>query len=90
MATHYPTTPSIGVNFARRTATPEFELGTVQTGNQNRSWIYGVASGTVATGTCTLNTSTYAITDAAGTQTADTAFADGEYGWVWQTAGIHA
>ena len=88
--TDFVTTPTVGPNFNRRTTTPEFDLGTVVTGTNNTGWIYGQASGAVATGTCTVKSSTFLITDAAGTFTADTAFADGEYGWVRQTAQVLA
>lgn len=82
----YATDGHIGADFDRRTTEQEHALGEVRAGNDNTLWIYGLASGSVATGTCTYNTSTYAITDAAGLHTADVAFADGEYGWVRQTA----
>lgn len=84
--TNYAIDGSIGANFARRTTTAEHDLGDTAVGNNNTVWIYVQASGAVATGTCTVNTTTFLVTDAAGAHTADVAFADGEYGWVRQTA----
>lgn len=76
--------PLVGVNFARRTTTKEFKLGTPQLDDDNRTWVYVQASEVVATGTCTVS-AVFALTDAAGSYTADTAFASGEYGWVRKT-----
>lgn len=76
--------PMAGVNFARRTTTKEYTLGTPQLDDANRTWVYVQASENVATGTCTVSAA-FALTDAAGSYTADTAFASGEYGWVRKT-----
>jgi hypothetical protein len=76
--------PLAGVNFARRTTTKEYNLGTPQLDDSNRTWVYVQASETVATGTCTVS-GAFALTDTAGSHTADTAFASGEYGWVRKT-----
>lgn len=76
--------PLAGVNFARRTTTKEFKLGTPQLDDSNQTWVYVQASEAVATGTCTVS-GAFALTDAAGSYTADTAFASGEYGWVRKT-----
>ncbi len=76
--------PLVGVNFARRTTTKEFKLGTPQLDDDNRTWVYVQASEAVATGTCTVS-GAFALTDAAGNYTADVAFASGEYGWVRKT-----
>lgn len=76
--------PMAGANFARRTVTKEFQLGTAQIDDSNRTWVYVQASESVATGTCTVSAA-FALTDAAGSHTADTAFASGEYGWVRKT-----
>lgn len=76
--------PLAGVNFARRTTTKEFSLGTPQLDDSNRTWVYVQASEAVATGTCTVS-GAFALTDAAGNHTADVAFASGEYGWVRKT-----
>ena len=76
--------PMAGVNFARRTTTKEYTLGTPQLDDSNRTWVYVQASETVATGTCTVS-GAFALTDAAGSYTADVAFASGEYGWVRKT-----
>lgn len=70
--------------FAQRDTTALYVLGTPQIGVLNDTWVYVVASGTVATGTCTVD-SAFTVTDTAGTYTADTAFASGEYGWVRKT-----
>ena len=76
--------PMVGAAAARRTATREFKLGTVQLDDSNQTWVYVQASEAVATGTCTVS-GAFALTDAAGNYTADTAFASGEYGWVRKT-----
>lgn len=76
--------PLAGVNFARRTTTKEYTLGTPQLDDSNRTWVYVQASEAVATGTCTVSAA-FALTDTAGTYTADVAFASGEYGWVRKT-----
>ena len=76
--------PLAGVNFARRTTTKEYTLGTPQLDDSNRTWVYVQASEAVATGTCTVS-GAFALTDAAGSHTADVAFASGEYGWVRKT-----
>ena len=76
--------PLAGVNFARRTTTKEYTLGTPQLDDSNRTWVYVQASENVATGTCTVSAA-FALTDAAGSYTADTAFASGEYGWMRKT-----
>ena len=76
--------PLAGANFARRTTTKEFKLGTPQLDDDNRTWVYVQASEAVATGTCTVS-GAFALTDAAGSYTADVVFASGEYGWVRKT-----
>ena len=88
--TDYAIDGTLGVDFNRRTTTAEFDLGQTSRGSKNTIWVYVQASGAVATGTCTVNGGTFLVTDAAGTFTADTAFADGEYGWVRQTAQLAA
>jgi hypothetical protein len=84
MASTFSSTPKIGVSFTRRTTDPEHGLGTPVLGDKNDTWVYVVATETVATGTCTVDAS-FNLTDAAGDYTADTAFASGEYGWVRKT-----
>ena len=76
--------PMAGANFARRTTTKEYTLGTPQLDDSNRTWVYVQASENVATGTCTVSAA-FALTDAAGNYTADTSFVSGEYGWVRKT-----
>lgn len=76
--------PLAGVNFARRTTTKEYTLGTPQLDDSNCTWVYVQASESVATGTCTVS-GAFALTDAAGSHTADVAFASDEYGWVRKT-----
>lgn len=76
--------PMAGANFARRTTTKEYTLGTPQLDDSNRTWVYVQASEAVATGTCTVSAA-FALTDTAGSHTADVAFASGEYGWVRKT-----
>jgi hypothetical protein len=76
--------PMAGANFARRTDNKEFDLGTPQLDESNRTWVYVRASENVATGTCTVSAG-FALTDTAGTYTADVAFVSGEYGWVRRT-----
>lgn len=75
--------PMAGVNFARRTTTKEYTLGTPQLDDSNRTWVYVQAS-EVVSGTCTVS-GAFALTDAAGSHTADPSFASGEYGWVRKT-----
>ena len=79
-------TPSLGINFTERTTSATHALGATVVGDQNELWIYVQANGAVATGTCTVNDTTFELTDAAGNFTTDVAFADNEYGWVYQTA----
>lgn len=79
----HPAIPLVGANFARRTQTKEFNLGTPTLDNINQTWVYCHAAAAVATGTCTLTG--FELTDAAGNYTADTAFAAGDYGWVRKT-----
>ena len=76
--------PMAGANFARRTTTKEYTLGTPQLDDSNRTWVYVQAGENVATGTCTVS-GAFALTDVAGSHTADVAFASGEYGWVRKT-----
>lgn len=76
--------PMAGANFARRTTTKEYTLGTPQLDDSNRTWVYVQAGENVATGTCTVSAA-FALTDAAGNYTADVAFVSGEYGWVRKT-----
>ena len=83
--TDFMTYGPLGANFNRRTTDAEYDVGTTARGTNNTSWIYVLASESVATGTCTVNTSTFALTDTGGDHTADTAFASGEYGWVRAT-----
>lgn len=76
-----------GFNPTLRHTWPKYgRIGTVTKGKQGTEWVYVKAGEAVATGTCTVNTSTFLLTDTAGNHTADAAFADGEYGWVRQTA----
>lgn len=70
--------------FAQRDTAAVMTLGTPQIGSANDTFVYVLASGTVATGTCTVD-SAFTVTDTAGSYTADTAFASGEYGWVRKT-----
>ena len=70
--------------FAQRDTAAVMTLGTPQIGALNDTWVYVLASGTVATGTCTVD-SAFTVTDTAGSYTADTAFASGDYGWVRKT-----
>lgn len=70
--------------FAQRDAAAVMTLGTPQIGIANDTFVYVLASGSVATGTCTVD-SAFTVTDTAGSYTADTAFATGEYGWVRKT-----
>lgn len=79
---------TMAANITERTTKPEHQLGSVTLASEDNIYVYGQASGAVATGTCTVNTTTFAITDAAGNHTNDAAFADGEYGWVRQTAKV--
>jgi hypothetical protein len=84
MASTFAATPTIGVNFGSTDPTPSFSVGTPVLGNQNDTWVYVKASGTVAVGTCTVDAS-FNVTDTAGNYTSPVAFASGEYGWVTKT-----
>lgn len=79
--------PLVGANTDRRTAFPEFAVGTPTLARDNSTYVYvGPAANAIAAGaTCTV-TDTFAVNDTAGSYTADTAFAPGEYGWVCKTA----
>jgi hypothetical protein len=70
--------------FAQRDAAAVMTLGTPQIGIANDTFVYVLASGSIATGTCTVDAA-FTVTDTAGSYTADTAFASGEYGWVRKT-----
>lgn len=76
--------PMAGANFARRTTTKEYTLGTPQLDDSNRTWVYVQASEAVPVGVRTVSAA-FALTAAAGSHTADVAFASGEYGWVRKT-----
>lgn len=73
--------PMAGANFARRTTHKEYNLGTPQLDDSNRTWVYVQASEDVAIGTCTVSAA-FDLTDAAGSYAANAAFASDEYGWV--------
>lgn len=79
--------PLVGANTERRTAIPEFAVGTPMLARDNRTYVYvGPAADAITAGaTCTV-TDTFAVNNTAGSYTADTAFAPGEYGWVRKTA----
>lgn len=89
MTTSYTTLPTAGVDTKRPSSRAEFKLGTVVLGDENGLWTFGVASGAVGAGVCTLNTTTFAITSAAGNHTAPVALTDGQYAWVYKTAGAN-
>ena len=79
-------TPLIGANTDRRTATAEFVVGTNATAAGNTAYTYcGPATGPISAGVCTLTPSTFTVTSAAGSHTCDAAFATGDYGWVRKT-----
>lgn len=80
-------TPIVGANTDRRTASPEFAVGTPILARDNRTYVYvGPAANAIAAGaTCTV-TGAFAVNNTAGNYTADTAFAPGDYGWVRKTA----
>lgn len=73
-----------GVNYSRRTALPDFTVGTPDFDDANRSYVYVLASGAVPAGVCTV-TGGFGVNSSAGSYTADTAFASGEFGWVRKT-----
>ncbi len=83
----YPTTPLVGGTYARRTTSPEFELGHIVHGDANKIWIYVQATAAVAAGATTLTEPAFTIAGATGNHTATAAFAINEYGWVHKTAG---
>lgn len=75
----------VGAKLDRRTAEPEFALGTIAIGNDGKVYVYAKAGAAIATGARTVNASTFVITAAAGDHTADVAFANGEYGFIRKT-----
>ena len=80
------TIPLVGANPSRRTATPEFKVGTSSIDDSNRTWVYvGPAANAInAAAPCTV-TGAFVVNSTAGSYTADTAFAAGDYGWVRKT-----
>ena len=84
MASTFAATPTIGINFGSTDPTPSFAVGTPVLGNQNDTWVYVKASGTVATGVCGVDAS-FNVTDAGTGYTSPVVFASGEYGWVTKT-----
>lgn len=79
--------PLVGVNFARRTTTKEFTLGTPQLDDSNRTWVYVQADVAVAAAQAPVLSGAFHLTAATGgSYTADTVFAANEYGWVRKTA----
>ena len=80
------TIPMVGANPARRTTTKEFQLGTTQLDDSNRTWVYVVADVVVGAAAVPVMSAAFHLTAAAaGAYTADTAFAIGDYGWVRKT-----
>ena len=79
-------TPIVGANTDRRTASPEFAVGTPTMARDNRTYVYvgPAANAIAAAATCTV-TGAFAVNATAGNYTADTAFAAGDYGWVRKT-----
>lgn len=84
MPSTYQVSGVLGADFAERTTSPKFAVGTPALGNLNDTWVYVKATENVATGTCTVDGS-FNLTDAAGNYTADVAFVSGEYGFVRKT-----
>ena len=79
--------PLVGANTDRRTAFPEFAVGTPTLARDNRTYVYvGPAANAIAAGAACTVTGAFAVNNTAGNYTADTAFATGEYGWVRKTA----
>lgn len=78
--------PIIGANTDRRTATPEFAVGTPAITAGNKTYVYvGPAANAIAdAATCTV-TGAFVVNNTAGAYTADKAFAAGDYGWVTKT-----
>lgn len=78
--------PMVGAQDSRRTSTPEFDVGTAQLDDNNRTWVYvgPAANAIAAAATCTV-TGAFAVNNTAGNYTADAAFVAGEYGWVRRT-----
>ena len=78
--------PLVGANTERRTAIPEFAVGTPMLARDNRTYVYvgPAANAIAAAATCTV-TGAFAVNATAGSYTADAAFATGEYGWVRKT-----
>ncbi|MVB00055.1 hypothetical protein GN330_22650 [Nitratireductor sp. CAU 1489] len=82
----FATDGKVGVGFDRRTATPEFGLGTAAIGSGNTTWVYVKASAAINDATVViLTTPGFTAAAGAGDFTADTGFANGEYGWIRKT-----
>lgn len=78
--------PMVGAQFARRTTTKEFTLGTAQIDDSNRTWVYVISNVVVNAAQAPVVSGAFALTAATGgNYTADNAFAVGEYGWVRKT-----
>ena len=78
-------TGRLGVDYAKRTTTPDFTVGTPDFDNANRSWVYVKAGGAIAAAATAIVDGSFGATSGAGSYTADAAFASGEYGWVRKT-----
>lgn len=79
-------TPIVGANTDRRTASPEFAVGTPIMARDNRTYVYvGPATNAIAAAAACTVTGAFVVNNTAGNYTADTAFATGDYGWVRKT-----
>jgi len=75
----------IGANFDRRTTAQEFDLMTKVNGNDGYTYYYCQANGAIAASQTDVTLSTAGqASDGAGSFACTTAFADNEYGWVYQ------
>lgn len=78
-------TPIIGANFDRRTTEQEFALMTKVTGSDGFDYYYCQANGAIAASQADVSLATTGqATDGGGSLANTTAFADNEYGWVYQ------
>lgn len=80
------TVPMVGANPLRRTTTPEFALGTPNTDDSNRTYVYVKSNVVVAAAAAPVMSGAFVLTaGTGGAYTADAAFAVGDYGWVRKT-----
>lgn len=81
----HPVPGLIGANFGRRTTEQEYDLMTKVTGNDGFDYYYCQANGAIAANQVDVALTTAGqASDGSGSLACTTAFADNEYGWVYQ------